>query len=177
VALIDVCDCDRDMQAGIWSAEPLANPKPLQGFHGQITFRRKFAVAPVVIVWLTGFDFLKGKNFRIKAEATNVTATGFNINVATWYDSVLYWASASWIAYDPDSPRIKFRVVQYHGCAAVGQAAAFGLWPGQVRWEAISASDVTKEGFKWHNDFWSDTVKYALGASYIALDVGPSPEK
>jgi hypothetical protein len=45
-----------------------------------------------------------------------------------------------------------------------------------IRWKA-TASDVTKEGFKWHNDSWSDIVKYALGASYIALDVGPSAAK
>jgi hypothetical protein len=51
---------------------------------------------------------MEGNKFRIKAKATNVTATGFNIKVATWLDSVLYWASASWMAYHPDGSRITY---------------------------------------------------------------------
>ena len=201
MTLVDVCDCDRDIQAGTWSAAPLTNPKPLQEFRGQITFRRKFAVTPIVVVWLIGFDFLKGKNFRIKAEATEVTATGFNIKIATWYDSVLYWASASWIAYYPDSPRIKsgsystndVRPWDRPQLLDSGSAKFPGKpfpWPPllfigvnmfdiaadkgtSIRWKA-TASDITKDGFKWQCDSWYDTVKYAVGASYLALDVGPS---
>jgi hypothetical protein len=87
VALVDVRDCDRDILAGTWSAEPLASPKPLQEFRGQITFKRKFTLASITIVWLTGFDFMKGKNCSIKTDAANFTATRFNIEVVTLVDS------------------------------------------------------------------------------------------
>lgn len=198
--MVDVCDCDRDIQAGTWSAEPVTNPKPLQEFRGQITFKRKFAVAPTCIVWLTGFDFLKGKNFRIKAEVIDITTTGFNIKIGTWYDSVLYWAAASWIAYYPDSPRIKsgsyntneVRPWNKPQLSDSGQAKFSGspfpwaplLFVGvnmfdiaadkgtSMRWKATT-SDVTKDGFVWHLDSWYDTCKYSMGGSYLALDVGP----
>jgi H-type lectin domain len=34
-------------------------------------------------------------------------------------------------------------------------------------------SDVTGAGFTWQLNSWSDTIKYSVGASYLALDNGP----
>jgi hypothetical protein len=45
-----------------------------------------------------------------------------------------------------------------------------------IRWKATT-SDVTKDEFKRQLESWYDTVKYALGASYLALDVGSSGTK
>lgn len=200
VSLLDLCACDRDIQAGTWSAIPVTNPQPLQEFSGHVTFKRRYPAPPTVICWLTGFDFGKGRNFRIRTEVSNITATGFSIKVATWADSLLYWASASWIAYPSDSPTVKsgsyntmdvrpWQNPQLEDSGSVkfsGQPFAWaptlllgvntfdidGTKGTSIRWKA-TASDVSRSGYTWHLDSWFDTVKYSMGCSYLALDNGP----
>lgn len=199
VSLLEVCARDRDIQAGTWAAAAVAQPQPQQEFQGRVIFKREYAAPPTVIVWLTGFDFEKGRNFRIRAQARDVTATGFTVVVGTWSDTLLYWASVSWIAYSSDSPRVKsgsyntadVRPWQKPQLVDTGEAKFSGspfAWPPTVivavntfdidakgtsiRWKA-TVSEITSEGFRWNLDSWYDTIKYSMGASYLALDNGP----
>jgi H-type lectin domain len=200
VSLLDLCSCDRDIQGGTWSATLVVNPQFDQAFQDNIMFKRKFPTAPTVIVWLTGFDFEKGRNFRIRAKVTEVTAMDFRIEIGTWSDSLLYWASASWIAYSSDSPRIKSGSystmdvrpwnkpqlndsgkVKFAGqpfewaptlLVGVNEFDIDGTKGTSTRWVATT-SEVTAAGFTWQLDSWHDTVKYLVGASYLALDNGP----
>jgi len=67
-----------------------------------IAFERAFTSAPSVIVWLKGFDMDKRYTARIRVYADSVTATGFQLRLETWGDTVLNWVSVSWIAHRTD---------------------------------------------------------------------------
>lgn len=53
-----------------------------------------------------GFNFLDLKcdaNLRLKATVDNVTTTGLTWHIDSWYDSTLYAAGISYIAFQPPS--------------------------------------------------------------------------
>jgi hypothetical protein len=60
-----------------------------------VRFETVYAKPPTVLVWLTGIDMASTANWRLKAIATEVTKSGFNLSVQTWSDSKLYGAGAS----------------------------------------------------------------------------------
>jgi len=63
-----------------------------------IPFDKKFGSVPCVYVGLCEIDVSKNYNLRLKALAKNVTAKGMTISIDTWFDTVLYQASACWLA-------------------------------------------------------------------------------
>lgn len=159
-----------------------------------ITFPRPYHTPPKVVVWLTTIDMCFGHDWRVRAYETNVTAKGFTLHIDTWGDSVLYFATATWVAYPADKPNVssgKFSTLdvrpencpQLYNSAYVNFGNTFTTPPrillafnslsisckSSLRL-AVKASNISAAGMSWHLDSWSNTTLYSAGASYIALD-------
>ncbi|KAK4464982.1 hypothetical protein QBC42DRAFT_195855 [Cladorrhinum samala] len=52
-----------------------------------------------VLIGLTGLDIGNNANLRLKLSADSVSKEGMNWHIDAWADTVLYWASASYIAF------------------------------------------------------------------------------
>lgn len=53
-------------------------------------FATPFNKTPNVVVFITGFDTIKGKYIRIDVSASNIDRTGFTVNLQTWAGKSLY---------------------------------------------------------------------------------------
>lgn len=137
----------------------------------------------------------KDHNIRIKAYADNVDARGFDIHIDTWGDTIMYSASADWIAYDPSASttvssgsddtslyrswfpaqKSNGRKVSYgNRCQKTPQVyvAISSLnfdAARNVRFK-VTASEVTVDSFKWNVDTHSDTLCYGAGVNWIAFE-------
>lgn len=186
---------DPDFQLGTFSTledHPASKPQTLTSRH--ITFPRAYGSVPRVVVWLTGFHLNRETLWRVKTYTTDITETGFTIHIDTWLSSVLYSASASWIAYPEDKPNIfsgsfstldvrSWDNAQLHNRAYVNFGANIFTTPPRtfVALNLIEisqkhniqivtrVSSVSTAGMTWHIDGWYATLLYAAGASYIAL--------
>lgn len=61
--------------------------KYLSGGKSRSTYRRftkPFKTIPEVVVFITGFDTLQGRNIRISVSASNIDRNGFTVNMETW---------------------------------------------------------------------------------------------
>lgn len=59
----------------------------LSGGKSRSTYRRftkPFKSKPEVVVFITGFDTLQGRNIRISVSASNIDRNGFTVNMETW---------------------------------------------------------------------------------------------
>lgn len=168
--------------------------KPQQRTAHQITFARPYAAPPKVVLWMNRLNMVKNKNWRFKAVASNITATGFTVNLETWADSVLYSAAVSWIAHPADKTgiasgtyhtnevnsgnsadlkngaRVEFPAGKFQRPPTVLVALnAVDLGTGKNLRANLSTDGVTETGMNWHIDAWSDSLLYSAGASYIAF--------
>lgn len=186
---------DPDFQFGTFTTlddHPCAKPQMLTT--RLIAFPQQYSKPPKVVVWLTGFDIKRNKNWRVKTYATCITATGFTIHIDTWADTVLFSATASWIAYPADKANIfsgSFNTTDVRPSSPTQHKnsayASFGTniftTPPRIilainsidisckrnlRLEA-KASSVSTAGMTWHLNSWDDTCLYTAGASYIAV--------
>jgi hypothetical protein len=156
-------------------------------------FEHPYEEKPEVIVWLSGLAMSKDRNTRVRAYADNITAEGFDISIETWADSVLFGATATWIAY----PKSKAGVT-----SGTDDTANYRDWsPAQVengrkvdfnadydkapkvyvavnRLDFDNATDlrfratttrVNAHGFQWNVNAWGDTLCYGAGVSWIAF--------
>ncbi|KAK3369907.1 hypothetical protein B0H63DRAFT_497148 [Podospora didyma] len=187
---------DPDYQSGSWSTEddhPWSSPQETTS--KRITFSRPFASAPPkVVVWLNKIDILGSKNYRVKAFATDISTTAFTLHLDTWSDTTLYRAAASWIAYPaskqgvasgsistddirPSQPPVAANSARLNFASGTFTAApkvlialnTIDVGQSQNLRLKTSADGVSKDGFTWHIDGWSNTVVYRGGASYIAF--------
>ncbi|KAB2572405.1 hypothetical protein DBV05_g8943 [Lasiodiplodia theobromae] len=159
-----------------------------------IKFSKAFKKAPTVVVWLTGLDEEKGRGLRINAYATDVTANGFKIHADCWNQSVLYWASLSWIAFSEDTGIISgsYRVdigVDLNRKRDEGRAkfpaAKFSKPPrvitafnhldlnafntgANVR-IGTEVDQVTTEGFRYQTWAWDESQIHYTTATWLAL--------
>ncbi|KAF8603540.1 hypothetical protein BDV93DRAFT_579642 [Ceratobasidium sp. AG-I] len=189
---LDVCKHDRDFQFGTYATGELsANPnKPST----PITFDRPYASVPNIIVWIKDLDLDKGTNYRVKTYATNITRTGFTLNVETWGDTKLYNAGVTWIAHAASRSNIASggfhtneirpytETKQQEHMKAVKFDKKFEGKPDvyvgfsqidsandtNLRLKAF-AKDVTTEGMNLHINTWFDTVLYQAEASWLAI--------
>ena len=192
---LEVAANDPDYQIGQFSTtDDHPWDKPQKETSRNITFPRAYASPPKVIVWLNGLDMANDKNWRINATATNIATTGFTIHLDTWADTVMYSASAAWIAYPADkanvtsgtyntqdvrpwnNPRIdnSGRVDFPAGALAGSPKVLIALNSldvdcGNYLRLKLSADCVSKTGMNWHIDSWFNTILYSAGASYIAF--------
>ena len=186
---------DCDYQTGSFSTEE-DHPytKDQQKTTKKVQFSRPYAATPNVVVWLTAYDIKAGTNIRVKTNADNITGNGFDLHVDTWDDTRLYSAKASWIAYPADKKGVasgNYSTSDIGGRTSKDlsnskqtnfASGAFDDAPTVVtginRLDfdksnntriKLSADGISKTGFTWHIDSWSDSVFYSGSAAYIAF--------
>ena len=80
----------------------LANPDGCQANRGiisrKITFERPFNSTPSVLPVFTQLDFNHDVDSRLRIEVRDINPTGFTVDFATWCDTRISQAKASWIA-------------------------------------------------------------------------------
>lgn len=159
-----------------------------------ITFPYAYSVPPKVIAWISAFRMDSGKVWRLQTYAADITETGFTIHIDTWVDSILYTATASWLAYPADKANVfsgsfstfdvrsSFPTLPQNSGYVDFGSGVFSAPPRiflAIRHFDISncrdlrlkigVSDVSATGMNWNVDTWSGTIMYSGGASYIAL--------
>jgi hypothetical protein len=160
----------------------------------RVSFRRAYAGAPCVLVWLHALDVANGANARVRAYATDVDEAGFTVHVDTWGDSTLYGVGVTWIAHPAGKPGIASGTFDTRDVRSGGEfgsrnsaavafpAGAFTAPPRVIAAltglavdrradlrVAVSTDHVTAGGMTWHLDTWGDTLLYGAGAAYIAV--------
>lgn len=153
-----------------------------------------YSEPPNVMVWLSALDIDKSRNYRVRALARNVTATGFDLDIESWLDTILYSATASWVAYPKNSDgavsgrvstldvRSWFPAVPENSKEVAFPAKFFDKVPklfvgiSEIDMDSSAnlrvktyADSVTKDGFVWHGDTWLDSQLYAVSADWIAF--------
>lgn len=69
-----------------------------------ITFTKPFSAAPTVVVWLSGFDTAQNPSMSLNVYATDVTTTGFVMNLDVFNGISVYTQWTNWVAIPPASP-------------------------------------------------------------------------
>ena len=64
-----------------------------------ISFKEKYKTTPQVLVSLTGVDCDNKFNTRIYISAKDINICGFNLEIATYGDSKVYYAKVNWISF------------------------------------------------------------------------------
>ncbi|KAJ9646471.1 hypothetical protein H2199_002520 [Coniosporium tulheliwenetii] len=54
---------------------------------------------PEVVCWLTKVDSGSARNHRVKGFPRNISKNGFTLRFFTWWDTLLYGATAQWVAF------------------------------------------------------------------------------
>lgn len=197
---LEIAADDPDFQCGSYHTldyRPWNQPEMLNT--RRITFAHPYPVPPTVVTWLTGFDMNREKNWRIRTFATDVSRTEFTLHIDTWGDSVLYTATASWVAYTAGKEGVasgsfntlslrSWRNPQSNNSAYERFNGAAFKEPPRVLLAinmldidrrdtmrlAVKASSVSAAGMTWHLDSWGNTTLHSAGASYIAFGSTPS---
>lgn len=163
-------------------------------FTRKITFSRAFSAVPKVAVWLSDLDLGHQSKWSIQAFATDLTATGFTLNVGSSLELRHFSAMGSWLAYPVDKPGVAsgcFSTEETRSCArpqlsnSAVEAFQSGVFKQPPRLFLalnalhmdfskdmtlqVNADNVSSAGMTWHLDAWNDTILYSAGASYIAL--------
>ena len=76
--------------------------KSIKGYRNikvYINFQEKYKIPPQVHVSLKGIDCNNNKNIRVYVNALDITTVGFNLEMATYGDSKIYYVKAGWVAY------------------------------------------------------------------------------
>ncbi|KAG0641499.1 hypothetical protein HOY80DRAFT_721599 [Tuber brumale] len=160
----------------------------------RINFDRPFVTPPKVIVFLKELDMDKTKVCRVVAKVSGIDRNGFTIHIDTWRDSILYSATAGWIAYPEDRPYVFSGIAKTQDIRPWNKPQLkhskkidFGglkFWKTPNIFMAISsldfgnganlrikveAKDVTEAGLTWHIDSWGDSAFYSASASILAV--------
>ena len=171
-----------------------------------VSFARKFAPAGKdadgkegavkVVLWLSGLDFSKAYNWRVRATATEITNEGFTCNVETWDDTILYKADVCWIAHST-TPRMRIE----SGVFSTNDVRAPKPWAnsnkGKVKFgrgwakkpnvvaglnlleigcgrpfRVKTGMEVGEDGFGWglDSDAKDEPHLYQAGAGWVAID-------
>ncbi len=154
----------------------------------------KYTEPPNIVVWLNALDLSKDANWRIRAVARDVSATGFDLGIESWADTVVYSASAAWVAYPRNHPGVLSGKVSSSASrnwfppqASNGGRVAFDMpfdRPDPKVFIALSELDmdssrnlrvrltadkISDRSFTWHGDAWADSILYAVGGDWIAF--------
>lgn len=190
---------DPDFQVGYFNTQddhPCDRPKVHTSRH--IKFKRAYNNPPMVVVWLSQLNMDRKRNWRVRAYATDITTAGFTVHADTWGDSLLYSAGVSWIAYPSDkknvaSGRCSTKDIRNRSsCQRNNEKRVSFFADKKMSFTApprvvvgintlnvdcshnmrlkVYADQITKSGMTCHMNSWSDSVLYAAGMSYIALD-------
>ncbi|KAA1472305.1 hypothetical protein DENSPDRAFT_897123 [Dentipellis sp. KUC8613] len=186
---------EKEFQWGEFSTlEVHSRSQPQLSTSQWIAFKREFTQPPHVVVFLSGLDMLGSRDWRVNVTATDVTRSGFRVQVDTWADSVLYCGNVGWIAYpqgrlDVVSGRADTRDIRSwirpqlnnnnkitFGNINFAQPPKVFVALNSLNIDRsanlrirTSVDNVTTSGMTWHIDGWSDTVLYSAGISYICV--------
>ncbi|KAG8899631.1 hypothetical protein FRC00_001190 [Tulasnella sp. 408] len=184
-----------DMLSGQFSTEedhPWNQPKAQTS--RRINFERPFVTKPKVVCFIKQFDTGSGTSTRLKVFHSDIDEKGFTMHIETWADTILYSATAGWVAYPEDKDYIfsgtantmdvrPWQNPQAETSKAITfQGTQFCKTPSvfvALNWIDISTeanlrvkarvTNVTGQGCTWHMDSWADTKLWSAGMSYIAL--------
>ncbi|KAF4452084.1 metalloprotease protein [Fusarium austroafricanum] len=192
---LEVVQDDPDFQMGKFSTTD-DHPwnRPQEKTSRRINFDRPFSSPPKVVIWLSQLDMDKNKNWRVDATATNITPTGFTLNLNTWADTILYAASANWVAYPSNKANVtsgRFSITDVRpwskpqlqntgrvsfpsGTFSNPPLILIGLNNLDIDYHQnlrikLGADNISAGGMNWRIDSWFDTTLYSAGGSYIAL--------
>jgi hypothetical protein len=191
VTWLDICKHDRDFQYGTFSAGPLSQSTDRASTY--IMFEKPYASVPKIVVWLQELDIHKCGNWRVNAYAENVTTAGFTLNIITWANTILYKATASWIAHSSTRSNItsgQFNITdirpwnkpQLQNGKSITFDKKFERPPrvlvalnnfdiannGNLRIKVLM-KDITAQGMSLNIDSWADTTLFTAGVSYLAI--------
>jgi len=194
---LEIAPDDPDFQCGIFNTmddHPWWQPQPATC--GQIIFSNAYRSPPKVVVSFHSLDTSVGTNCRVKTYTTDITRTGFKLRIDSWGNTEIYAAGVTWIAHPADMDHVasgSFNTLdvrpqdkpQLENSGRVSFGGKFYCPPSHlflgINWIDIdcsrnlrlkvNASGLSRQGMTWHLDGWEDTIVYAAGASYLAVDV------
>ena len=190
---LDVCKHDRDFQFGTHATGELSANSNKSST--TVTFDRSYCSTPSVVVWINGLDVSNSDNCRVKTYTSNITTTGFTLNVETWGNTKINNAKVTWISHPTSRSNIasgefdtnKVRASYKETDTKVhAKEIPFGktfegkpdVYVGfnfidtskdhNLRLKAF-ATEVTAKGMTMHIDTWFDTKLYQAGVSWLAI--------
>ena len=152
------------------NGEILFTPNGEAEMTSAIKFSDQFPTPPAVEVFLNALEMGKENAWHVLANATDVTTTGFNLNLKSWADTDLEHARVAWVALPADRPNVfgknagteyKLSTRQSSGTVSFGSTFSkiprvfFGLKSislgndGDLKIN-VYVDNVTQTGFKWH---------------------------
>lgn len=156
------------------------------------TFGNKYNMVPGLVVGLTYLDVGCKGNVRVNAYPSEIQRDRFKINLDTWNDTTLYYATCAWLAIEADDMDFQYgsyHTLEDHDCKSAPlhntrkitfkrkypTAPAVVVWLNVIdlgsaaNWRIKTfATNVTATGFTIHIDTWADTKLYAAMASWVA---------
>ncbi|CAH0032818.1 unnamed protein product [Clonostachys rhizophaga] len=190
---------DSDYQVGEFNTRSSQPPQPdeneVRRYRKHFSFSSgTYSEPPNVVVWLSALDIDKSRNYRVRALARNCTATGFDLDIESWLDTILYSATASWVAYPKNSDsavsgrvstldvRTWFPAIPENHKEVTFPAKFFDKVPklfvgiSEIDMDSSAnlrvktyADSLSQDGFVWHGDTWLDSQLYAVSADWIAF--------
>ncbi|KAG8983577.1 hypothetical protein FRB93_007140 [Tulasnella sp. JGI-2019a] len=145
---------DRDFQHGVFSTtddHPWDRPQLVTS--RDISFNKAFAQPPNIVCWINSFSIDDKFKCRVKTHAKDITRTGFTLYISTWEDSLLYF-------FDKTFQKVPLVL-------AALNMLDFDI-ANSMRIKTL-CTNVTEEGMTWHLDTWEEPIRYAAGASYLAI--------
>ncbi len=80
------------------ASPPADTTEDARVFRFTVFFAAPFDAPPVVHLGLTGFDFDQRDSNRLSLRATEISPTGFVVEVSTWRETRIYSVEFSWLA-------------------------------------------------------------------------------
>ncbi|KAK7689721.1 hypothetical protein QCA50_006360 [Cerrena zonata] len=186
---------DPDLQCGRFDTlEDHLMARPQQSTARQIRFARSYSSTPKVVVWLEAISTNPAHDCRVITKATNITCSGFTINIDTWSDTELLCGTAAWLAYSGNRTDIYSgtfstddvcRGPPRHQHSSYAPFAGREFWNKPKVFTALNmlnvsnetdlrvkayTSNVSMNGLTWNIDSWDDTILYGAEAVFVAFD-------
>ncbi|KAI9671612.1 MAG: hypothetical protein M1829_004617 [Trizodia sp. TS-e1964] len=158
-----------------------------------IKFSKPFTEPPEITIWLSGYDFPQKPEAKIKAYATNITASGFDLNIDTNPGIQLYGGVAQWLAI-PKVPKVEIQTADFgetfttnvqdgkgsvrtwfdHHPAGTPVRCSAALntihyVEGSNQRVELAISNPTTTSADWKISSWDNTKIKEFGATYVAL--------
>ncbi|EIM79230.1 uncharacterized protein STEHIDRAFT_69789, partial [Stereum hirsutum FP-91666 SS1] len=171
--------CDPDIRTGVYHCS--------QESSDWVAFDWRYDSYPVVFVGMCGFDV--GKVPRLSVTATNVSRTGFQINVEKWGDTELHGCWVTWIAFpankdgicagsfgsktttkSSNSGHIRFPCHFKRPPTIFTAFTKFDLDTRNNLRMRSDTSNATTSGMDWSIETWADSMFYDAQMAYLALE-------
>lgn len=79
--------------------EYMFNSKDWRTYSAHINFEEKYERPPKVLLFINKLDSDKNSNLRISFYSSNIDTNGFDLNLQTWDDSIIYGFRIIWISF------------------------------------------------------------------------------